>query len=86
MHKKGVNKKIESKGGPVLVVVLAVFLIVVSIVSMISVNERFKDKLNELAQSSSKTTASGKVSVVVLDRPNLNGNVGVTIESRPTEQ
>ena len=80
------NKKSESKSGPIIVVVLAVFLIVVSIVSMISVNEKFKDKLNELAQSSSKSTDSGKVSVIILDKPNLNGNVYLNIEPRPSQE
>jgi len=84
MDKKGVGKKSASKTGPIIVVVLAVFLIVVSIGSMISVNERFKEKINQMAQSSTKNTGTGHVSVTVLERPNLKGNVAVVIEPRPT--
>jgi hypothetical protein len=86
MNKKGANKKRDSKGGPIIVVVLAAFLIVISIVSIISVNERFKDKLNELSQSSSKNSGSGKISVIVQERPNFNGNVALVIEPRPSQQ
>jgi uncharacterized membrane protein YcaP (DUF421 family) len=81
MNKKGVDKKRENKSGSIIVVVLAAFLIVVSIVSMISVNDKFNSKLNEVESKS--LTSSGKVSVVVLDRPNLNSNVAVMVEPRP---
>ena len=70
MQKKGVT--------PSLVIVLALFLIVVSIVGVITVNSKLNSKMSDLARYG-KSTNQGEVSVNIGVRPSLEGNVAVYI-------
>ncbi len=72
MQKKGVT--------PSVVIVLAVFLIVLSIVGIITINDRINSKMNDLASKSAKTNVQGQVSVVVEPNPAMGAKVSVNIE------
>jgi len=71
MQKKGV--------APSIVIILAIFLIVISIVGIITINDRINSKVNDLASKSSNTNVQGQVSVVIEPPPAMGGEVSVNI-------
>jgi len=81
MQKKGVQKKGVN---PSIVIVLAVFLVVLSVISVITVNNQINARVNALAHESAKTNGQAQVSVTVEKTPIMSAGVEIEIKSNPS--
>jgi hypothetical protein len=75
MQKKGVTLNV--------VIVLAVFLVVLSIIGILAVNDRINTKINDLASQSAKSNGQAQVSLTIVPAPVMNAQVSVNVQPTP---